>query len=191
MGKMFRCAALFLIVFTALLAGAEVSAYGQTEISRGVANAYYQNCISRDDPRMSDSAQDSLCSCSAAKFMEIMSLEEAVAMNKTPGPGRVEYNKMLTQVYGPCMQAPIEDVLYQECTNDRHVKEFLLRDTARLCRCTAMRSANVIAADGPQMVTRLLKHIPDVTDPMEHMLNDQMFRQKAYANLYECLRDTP
>jgi hypothetical protein len=139
---------------------------------------------------MSDSAQDSLCSCSAAKFMEIMNLEEVVAMKKEPGPGRVEYNKMLREVYGPCMQAPVEERLFEECSNDRQVKEFLLRDPAKLCRCTSMRSGNYLADKAPEIMTRLLKQNPAMVDPLEYILDDQIFRQAAYGTLYDCLRQT-
>lgn len=193
MGRLIRPLLVILTLFLLIpgAAMAEASAEAPAKISKRVANAYYENCVSRDDPRMSDSAQNSLCSCSAAKFMEIMSLEEVVAMKKEIGPGRIAYNKMLREVYGPCMQAPIEEVLYEECSNDRHVKEFLLRDTTRLCRCTATRTGNVLAAEGAAIITRLLVQNPDMADPMNYILQDQIFRQKAYGNLYECLRSTP
>lgn len=160
---------------------------GKTTISRGVANAYYQNCMSHDDKRMSESAQESLCSCAAAKAMERMTVEEIFSMKREKGPGRIEYNKMLTEVYAPCMQAPIEETLFNECSNDAHVKEFMLRDIPTLCRCTAMKSGSLIATSGPEIMENLLRKDPGIVDPLENILQDMGFRKRAYDNLYNCL----
>lgn len=164
---------------------------GHSTISKGLANSYYKNCNANDDPRMSDNAQDSLCGCTAAKIMDVMSAEEIAGMTTNIGPGRIAYNKMLTTVYGPCMQAPVEEILYQECMNDKNIKEFMLRNTPMLCRCTAYGSGRTLIRESTEIMPRLLKGYPNMTDPLDYILADRVFRQKAYANLYECLRTTP
>ena len=161
----------------------------QTLVSNGMAKAYYQNCVSRDDKRMSDSAQDLLCTCTAAKTQEKMSVEEIFAMKKEPGPGRIEYDKMLKEVYAPCMQFPIEETLYHECTNDREIKEFMLRDVSKLCRCTSKRAAEYVDAEGSYIMSYLLRNTPNIVDPLNYILGDSSFRKHAYQYLYSCLEE--
>lgn len=167
-----------------------IPAAAQTPLSKSMANAYYQNCISRDDHRMSETAQDELCSCAAAMAFQNITVEDVSVMKRTLGPGRAEFNKMLVTSYGPCLQAPVEEILFNECMADKHVKEFMLRDTATLCRCTASRSGKVVAEEGSLMTQSILKQSPEMTDPLDLFLEDRTFRAKAYANLYQCLHDT-
>ena len=176
-----------IIVFLAMVLSPGL-ARAESAITKGIANAYYKNCISRDDQRMSDSAQSALCSCSAAQMIEKMSIEEVFRMKKELGPGRIEYDKMLTEVYGPCMEVPVEETLYNECMNDSKVEQFYLRDKNKLCRCTSQKSARYLADNGVNVMTYLLKDAPAMEDPMDYILNDGRFRQQAYNNLYVCFK---
>lgn len=163
-------------------------ALAQTAIGGETANAYYQACMDRADERISLSAQESLCSCAAARMMVMMSVQELATMNPNPKhPGRQSYNKMLMNVYGPCMQHPVEDLLAAECERDRHIRAFSLRDPGALCRCMAQRTGTTFEQSAPDIVRRLLFYIPDMEDPLGPIMNDGTFRQRAYDNLYACL----
>lgn len=176
---------LFLLTLFCVLGTAPAMA--QTAVSREAANAYYQNCMAKDDPRMTDLAQEGLCSCTAARMMTALTMEDIAAMTPEPGLGRIPFNKMLTEVYGPCMQYPVEDQLNKECMNDTKVNQFALRDQGALCRCMAGRSGQLLSTEGAVIMRDVLARNPNLADPMDAILSNASFRQRAYENLYSCL----
>lgn len=177
-----------LVLLISALACLAFPALAQTAIGGGTANAYYQACMDRADERMSLSAQESLCSCASARMMVMMSVQELATMNPDPKhPGRAAYNKMLMNVYGPCMQHPVEERLTGECERDRHIRAFSLRDPGALCRCMAQQTGTTFEQNAPDIVRRLLYFLPGMEDPLEPIMNDATFRQRAYDNLYACL----
>ena len=161
----------------------------QTPVSEQVANAYYETCASRDDPRLSDESQEALCSCMSVKMMSAMTLEDLAAMKPAVGPGRTAFDKMLTEVYAPCMKIPTQDVLHRQCMNDRKVQQFSLRDPDRLCRCTAGRMGEYLDKEAQPTMHLILRYHPDITDPMDFMLNNVSMRQRAEDFLFACLKE--
>ena len=164
-----------------------IPALAETPVSQNVANTYYQTCMSRDDTRLSDETQDAMCSCTSARLMVAMNIEDIGAMKAEPGPGRTAYNKMMMDVYGPCLEYPIKEQLYNECMSDRKIKNFALRDQNALCRCTSEKTALPLSTEGTEMMRTMLQRRPNLVDPMDSVLNDQGFREQAYNNLYSCL----
>lgn len=162
-------------------------AYAQTPLSNETANAYYMQCMASDDPRMSDSAQDHLCSCTAVKMMSIMTGEDLAGMSREAGPGRAAYDKMLADAYAPCMQIPVEEQLYGECMNDRKIRQFALRDQSALCNCMAMKSAGTLPDEAAAMTRRALETDPQLEDVFTSLHSNPEFRKAAYNNLFSCL----
>lgn len=178
---MMRC---FVILLAILFSNTALAA---TPVSQQTANAYYQSCISRADERMSLSAQEGLCSCAAARMVTTMTLEDLVQMKPESGPGRAAYNKMLAEVYGPCMQFPIEDELHNECMRDSKIKQFALRDQGALCHCMAKKTGALMPDQAPGLMRNIIKHNPGISDPFKALLNNQTLREQAYNNIYSCL----
>lgn len=178
-----------LALFLILIAMMPTASMAQTAVSEKIANAYYQTCMSRDDTRLSDETQDSLCSCISVRMMSALTLEDVATMSPNQGLGRPAFDKMLTTVYAPCMRTPVEDVLHQQCMNDRKIKEFSLRDPDKLCRCTATRSGDFFDIQAQDMMTSILRHAPDLSDPIDYILNDRGLRQRSADILFECLKE--
>jgi hypothetical protein len=172
-----------------LLTLAPTASMAQTAISEKVANAYYQACMEHDDDRLGGESQDALCGCMSVKIMSALTLEDIAAMSPKPGPGRAAFDKMLMNVYGPCMKAPVEDTLYRQCMGDRKIKEFSLRDTGKLCRCTASRSGAYYEQQAEPMMQDILRRAPGLSDPVTYILDDQGLRQRAEDILFECLKE--
>lgn len=176
-----------LLSLTAQAATPSSPSVKSTPIPQSTANAYYANCMSRKVDRMSDDDQQNLCSCSAAKMMSTMSLEELTVMSPEKGPGRAAYDKMMTQVYGPCLHTPVQDQLYNECMSDPKIKDFAIKDQAGLCHCTSQKSGDDFANGASQLIAVILKNDPKVTDMYSAVLNNNTFRGQAYQNLFSCL----
>lgn len=170
-----------------VLAATPFTAQARTAVTKDAANAYYTACMEKDDKRLTEEAHISLCSCTAAKMMTTLSMEDINAMNDKAGPGRDLYNKMLADSYGPCMQVAIQDELDKECMTDSRINQFGLKDKASLCQCVGIRTGNFIAAESPAIVQQILKNKPDVTDLYAAFLDNNSVRQTAYDNVTACL----
>ena len=92
-------------IFFLLAAFLSLPALAQTPITTEMSNAYYNSCMGARDQRMSNDAQDSLCTCTAMKMKEAMSVEDIRVMGQNDQDGRNMLNKMLLDVYVPCMSA--------------------------------------------------------------------------------------
>lgn len=177
----------FIIAMLLAFLATPFSAHAQTAMGNETANAYYRQCMAVDDARMNDESQESLCSCTSAKMMSVLTLEDLEILSPKPGPGRAVYDKMLSDAYAPCMQVPVEEQLYRECMNDTKIKQFALRDQGALCNCMAKESTRMMPVEAPQMMRRALKNQPDLEDAFDAMHSNPTFREKAYNNLFSCL----
>lgn len=156
-------------------------------VSQDTANDYYKACMTPDDERMSDDAQESLCGCTSAQMMLVMTAEDIKTMSPKPGPGRAAYDKMLAEAYGPCMQIPVEEDIYNGCMKDGHIKQFALKDQGKLCRCLATTTTETLPIEAPKIVRKNLKTTPDLTDPYNIIAYDADLRARALDNLTPCL----
>jgi hypothetical protein len=156
-------------------------------VSQDTANAYYTACMAPDDERMSETAQESLCGCSSAQLMLVMTAEDIQTMSPDPGPGRAAYDKMLAEVYGPCMQIPVEENIYDGCMKNGHIKQFALKDQGKLCRCLATKTTETLPNDAPVIVRNNLKASPGLTDPYHIIAYDPDLRRRALDYLTPCL----
>lgn len=156
-------------------------------VSQDTANAYYKACMAPDDERMSDEAQQALCGCTAAQMMLVMTAEDIATMSPKPGPGRAAYDKMLVNAYGPCMQFPVEENVYDGCMRDGHIKKFALKDQGKLCRCLSTKTTETLPVDAPKIMRSTLKAAPGMTDPYDAIAYNRELRQRALDNLTPCL----
>lgn len=160
-------------------------------VSQETANTYYTACMGHNDPRLDPEGQMNLCSCAAANIMIKMTVEELAKMspdvkNKT---GRAIYDKMLIDVYGPCMNVPVQNALATQCMKDGKIKQFLLRDTSGMCQCMAARTGDFIESDGRKIIEDILEKFPKTTDIFPLLLDDHQVREKAYSHVYTCMHD--
>ncbi len=165
------------------------SGSGATAISKDMANKYYENCKSRPDPMkvMSEQSKDNLCACSAANLMKAMTVEDIKIMGGNDQAARNALNKMLTQVYAPCMEFPSRDLVYANCEDNAKLKA-VASDIKGLCGCVAGQAAQYIAANGPGIMQQELMKNPNVTDPLGPLMQSQEFTQASQSFTMQCLQ---
>lgn len=165
------------------------SGSGATAISKDMANKYYENCKSRPDPMkvMSEQSKDNLCACSAANLMKAMTVEDIRIMGGNDQAARNALNKMLTQVYAPCMEFPARDLVYANCVDNAQLKA-AASDVKGLCGCVAGQAAQYIASNGPGIMQQELMKNPNVTDPLGPLMQSQEFTQASQSFTMQCLQ---
>ncbi len=180
----------FAILCSLILLVAASPASQADAVSTKTANQYFQSCMAHDDPRMSDSAQESLCGCTSAQMTLMLTSEDITAMSPAPGtPGRIAYDKMLIQAYGPCMQIPVEENFYEGCMKDGNIQKFALKDPGKLCHCLAVKTTEKLPIEAQSIVESALKKTPDLTDPYDAIAYNPDLRAKALDNLTLCLHE--
>lgn len=165
-----------------------VTAFGAegTQIDSATANAYFENCVAKRDERMSEESQKTLCSCTAALMMKEMSTEDVRLMGENTPEGRKMLNHMLVSVYAPCMQYPIEDMISRECLRDEKLGE-VTREKIDLCRCMGESTGYWFSRQAGPKMAKLFEINPDMTDPIDPVMNSPEFRRSSYQNMLNCL----
>lgn len=154
-----------------------------------MANAYYENCTSKQDPRMSPQSQQAMCACTSVKMMENLSVQDIAVMGQNNQAGRNMLNKMMLDVYAPCMQYPVEDMISVSCLKDDKIDKMNLRmDKNKLCSCMAKRTGIWFQESGRDLMANLLAVNPNITDPISPVVDSAEFQKASYHSLTTCMK---
>jgi len=159
------------------------------EISKEMANKYYNNCIAKESPqKLSKESQDLLCACTAAKMMDNMTLDDIKTMSNPQDPdgARQALNHMLVKVYAPCMEYPAKDHYFNTCLSDPKTKT-ISKDPTKLCGCMADKIASHLAENGEVLFEGILSRNPNMTDPMSALQGDPEFQQYIGKQVMTCV----
>lgn len=171
-----------------LIAGLLISALPAfaTPVTKDAANAYYLNCTSQSAQGLSEESKEYLCACTAAKMMENLSIEDVKMMGQQNQSGRNAMNKMIINVYAPCMNYPARDHYYNTCISNPKTR-ILGGNPQGLCGCMADEVATYLSTSGPQIFREILNRTPNITDPMSALTSDPKFERFAQSKLLGCV----
>ncbi len=153
-----------------------------TPVSKDVANTYYNNCMAQSDPRLSEESHKSLCACTAAKMTEALSIEEMQAMK---GNKEIQ-NKVLVEVYAPCMGGPVRDMVGAECRSNPQVSG---AKATTVCECVGKLTGDWYELSGRTLMAEALKRDPSITDPTKGIQDSPQFQQETMKNLQSCMQN--
>lgn len=170
----------FVVIFGAGMAQA------QTPVSKEIANNYFVNCKSQSDPRFSAASQEMFCACTAANMVQSYTLEDMQNASRPDEIGRAATNKLIINVYAPCIQFPAREYHFNTCIQNPQTK-LLGKDPQNLCACTAERVAGHIQQNAKAMFSQILAVNPTIADPMQALYSDKGFQKTAQAQLMACL----
>ncbi len=157
-----------------------------TPISEQMANSYYDNCLGQQADGISQKSKEFMCACTAAKMMDNMQVEDIQAMSQQNQAGRNATNKMLVDVYAPCIEYPAYDHYYNTCiTNPETAK--MTSNTKRTCSCLADQVAGYLQKNAQTVFKDILMRNPNIIDPMGALTSDSRFQQFAQSKLVGCV----
>lgn len=158
----------------------------QNNESTTFANQYYKNCLAGENEVLKGDNLQMMCACTAAKISENMNAEDLQAMGKDTPEGLAARNKMVLEVYAPCMEFPAESLMQHRCVNTPalHGKT---TDLEALCSCVAKSVAGYIARHGPAVMESALQENPENLDPMSALVNSPEFDRQSRAGFLKCL----
>ncbi len=163
-------------------------AFAQTPVSKEQANNYYSTCKAKNDPRMTPKSQDAMCACTSFMMTEHMSVEDVQTMGGDTQEARDALNKMLINVYAPCMSYPIEDMINAECLNDNKMNKLGVNTPkAELCACMAKKTGDWFIEEGRSLMHDIVVKNPNIYDPIGPVMNSKIFKSQSYNNMIACL----
>jgi len=174
------------IVATAAFLILSPSAMAQTPVTQEMANSYYQNCMVQNAPGMTNESKGQMCTCTSTRMMQAMSVEDIKNMRRNDQTGRLVLNKMLVQVYAPCIEYPARDHYYNTCIANPETAK-LSKAPQALCNCLATQVSGYLKANGPRIFGEILRKNPNVTDPMSALTSDARFQKFAQEKMVGCV----
>ena len=167
----------------------------QTPVSKETANTYFANCVkaaqssANSGPQsLSPQSQSMLCACTAARMTTNFTMEDMQTMTgQDPVVARVAYNRMLVNVYAPCMETPSYDYYFNTCMQNPQSTQYGANKES-ICRCLGGTMALHLRQNGAQVFYELLQRNPNLTDPMAALYNDPAFEAFVMQKLTSCLK---
>ncbi len=151
------------------------------------ANAYYQNCKQQQHPVLKDDNLELLCACSSAKITQTMTLQNIRDMTADTALGLKQRNRLLTEVYVPCMEYPTKALLMSSCMKDPAVGK-ALKHPQKVCDCMSSSVSQYIVREAPNAAKKAIASNSETTDPLAALLNSQDYEQQSQAYLLGCLQ---
>lgn len=158
-----------------------------TPVPKEQANAYFAECVKKPpSEQFSIQAQQEMCACTAARMTQFFSLEDSKLMYGTdPIKARVAYNKMMTDIYAPCMEGPTREHFYNTCIADPNNAKY--GDPQKLCACLGNQMGAYMKVHGAEQYAKLLAYDPNMMDPNSALYADPSFQTFAQKQLLSCV----
>lgn len=174
------------LVFAFILFSVPAMAF--TPVTKEKANTYYQSCVSQaPTQQFLGNGQEMMCACQAARMTQFFSMEDMNAMmSQDPAIARPAYNKMMVDVYAPCMEEPTRAYHYNACISNPQTAR--LGNPQKLCTCMSDFVGKHMATNGSLMFSEILAKDPNNMDPMTTVFEDPKFRSYTQSKLIACVR---
>lgn len=172
---------LSLLLTSAFFSSAQKQAYAQTPFTPQMAQQYYQTCLQQKDERLTAETQDIFCKCTASQTTK-MSVEEFQAMARQDQSGRDATNKMILNVYAPCMEFPVRNLVFGKCQQNAY------QAGAQICGCLANNMATYVRERAVKDLPQILAQNPNVYDPMEAIVSSPSYENMEKRIALGCIQ---
>lgn len=154
---------------------------------KAFANQYFENCQKQQHPVLNGENLEMLCACSSAKVTQVMTTDNVKDMQQDTSEGQYQRNRLLTDVYIPCMEFPTQALLLDTCLKNPNVGQ-KMRNGAQICKCMAGGVSAYMVKEAPKYVRQALQSNPGDLDPLSTFLNSAEYQQQSQATLLACLQ---
>ncbi len=164
-----------------------------TESIESVAKRYTQNCLKKETDILKGDDLRMLCACTASKLQEKMTVEEIKAMTSDTPEGQVQRNRMVIDVYAPCMEYPSRALLMSQCASyqeglKKTMKAGQVVNGEVICACLAQNMAAYTAVNAQPILAQKLAVNPNDMDPMRDFLNSPEYQAQVNATFTGCVQ---
>lgn len=151
------------------------------------AAAFYTNCKKQPQQSLKADTHELLCACSAANLQQgKMSVSEISQMREDSPQGQAMRNKMLTEIYAPCIEFPTHDLISARCLSDEKIK-LATKQPAKVCGCMADKVSRHLADNAQEIIRAELAVNPNNLDPLGIFLNSAAYEAQSRQALVACV----
>lgn len=149
------------------------------------ANQYYQNCLKQDHENLSGESLDLLCTCTAAKIPENMTMQQTYDMQQSTNEGKLQRVRFMEFVYTPCLRYPVISFVENRCVTDKDISK-KYRNYKAICGCVAEEMGKFIEEKSPGYVDMALRRNLDGVDPLKLLLDNKQFKSHEQYHMRYC-----
>ncbi len=161
---------------------AKPAASTQTKMSNEKAGEFYKHCLQRatDDKTMTPATKAVFCQCNMVHMQQSMTMEDIEASVGNDQAARNAINKMLVEVYAPCMEYPVRDLLAGQCAKD-------IPGKPKVCNCISDNMGAYMSKVAKPMFKEMLAKNPNMADPMNALLENPEFKKQQQSMAFSCI----
>jgi hypothetical protein len=155
--------------------------------------AYQKNCMAQRNQRMTMETQDSFCACTGQKMKETMTVDDIQTMGGQDQAARNMLNKVMLDVYVPCMDGLVREMVNDECMANNQVDAGNARlaplniNKNDLCKCMSDKTGAWYVTNGRSLMTKVLADNPNIVDPMTPVTESQEYKDAVLQNMLSCV----
>lgn len=164
-----------------------VPAMAQTLVSKEKANIFYNSCSTQKAAeQFIGNGQQLMCACQAARMTQFFTMEDMNAMmSPDPVKARPALNKMLIDVYAPCMEEPTRAYHLNQCLSNPDTAKY--GNAQVICPCMADAVGKYMATYGSTLIQEVLTIDPNNMDPSKAVYESPKFMSFAKSKLLGCV----
>lgn len=162
------------------------------ESMESVAKRYNENCAKKKSDIVKGDDLRMLCACTASKMQERMTIAQIKAMMEDTPEGQVQRNRMVIDVYAPCMEYPSRALLMSQCNayneNLKKTQGGTAINGEAICGCLAQNMAAYVAVNAQPILAQKLAANPKDMDPLSEFLNSQEYQAQVNSTFMGCVQ---
>ena len=163
------------------------------ESTRPIKNeSFYNSCISKPDPVITNkSDQKEFCACLAA-HKEALDLDRRNMSHSSPSYSRKNDDEVnFIRTYSPCIYIPIKVIEYNKCLYDQHFQNLAghMKNLQDMCSCIASGLEIFARQKAVSIIETYIQTRPDMHDPMAMLYDSLTWKGQEGSVKRECTRD--
>lgn len=158
------------------------SVSAKTPVTKDQAQRFYEACAINRDDRMSIKTQDSFCQCAARGYYKKMTQEDLADLATDDQRQRNATNKLVLELYAPCMEHPVRDMVMNKCTKDA------FQAGHQICGCMASKMSSYVSKRAQSELATILKNSPNVVDPLDAITSSKSYEAQEKRIVLQCIQ---
>jgi hypothetical protein len=155
-----------------------------TALTAQQAATMYQSCLAQGAPaELTPQTKDIFCQCTATYTQKAITVEEMAAATTAGNPNAAAIQqKIILEVYAPCMEFPVRDLITAEC-----VKTPALAANPQICPCLAKNMSAYTAQTAQANLGKLMASGRPVGDVMNGLMETPEFKAAQQDIAMKCM----
>ncbi len=150
-----------------------------------MANHYYKNCLISENITMTAREKELLCTCTAAKSSQILTVDEFKVLNEKTKAGKYARGKFIAYAYVPCMPFVMESVVINDCKKTKLIQDIVIGKN-KICKCASDQIKTYIKQNQVTVLDIVLRNHPRTLNPLEYYIRERAYTSQRDSSINNC-----